>query len=204
MAAFAAYCHNCGLAFFAPNLLGGSGTFTLNHTSTYCPRCNSIAELMSGTFTLVDDKVVSLEIPERTRIIYDALIEALQQAQSSTNTSEVVENLENINPFLGSLAKSAIQKGGQGLLILVIILLLNGCHTNLNVDLNQLLNQGYSIIMKSDPTLINGGSAQPSVPEQTQEQSRQQRRHSERQASKQTRSPVRKAPKGSKGGSGKT
>lgn len=75
-----ARCKTCGHLFEAPNLIGGhGGTVTLKGNITNCPKCGRDAEILDGTYELMDNQLSLVSGPQRTVELLQTLQAIIEQ-----------------------------------------------------------------------------------------------------------------------------
>ena len=222
MAELPTYCPHCGLVFSSGWEMRNTSV-TFHGPKMICPRCKHPADIIEATYTAADDGSITITgYSPQNREIIELLQRALRSVQAGDEKS-VIRELENSNPSLGALARTAKNRGGLLLLMCIILFLVRSCSVSATIDINEIITQAYDII-NAQPlpgTQPSPDAQNPSVDQESHiqaqdngdkepQQSRQQRRQQERQSKKTQPSPERSKPpsgtsppKGKKGGARK-
>lgn len=93
MADFPAKCTVCGHTFKAANLIGGGSVenLTLKGVSTNCPRCGGRAELLDGTYEMMDDTAHLVSSSDVNLEELRHLLTILEEVGSEQEAKEALE-----------------------------------------------------------------------------------------------------------------
>lgn len=199
-------CQGCGLVFPASGFGLHNQTATFSGLRIVCPRCGYPAELTDATY--IADKYGRITITgyaPQNRETVEILQRVLRHVQAGGDENSIIRELEDSNPSLGAIVRSAKNKGGLALVLFIIVFILRNCSVDASVDMNVHFKRANDIINAQPPDAQNQPvnlesriQAQDNNDKEPQ-QSRQQRRQQERQSKKKQPPPVQ--PKPSKGGS---
>lgn len=146
--ALPACCSNCGLIFPSGLHVADYALATLRGNKQVCPRCGGLADVFEGTIQVLQDAVKVLRSDIALQVVRDQIAELASKAmRDDLPSAELTRKASEISPVLGKLSRDSEGKPYRKLFWMAVLMLsLESCTANIDLDINQLIEQ---LILKS-------------------------------------------------------
>ncbi len=164
MAFIPAFCTNCQ-SLFASRLFvldGDVKGLTLEGNQEPCPKCNSMAHVVDGSFDVTNGMLKMISGPELTADIMQRFGYIADLAIRNEITPQLFEErAAEITPALGELAKKINSAPSKLTVLILLMFYLKSCNFSVDakVDLNQLFNQ-----LANHSSAQSVGNSSPELP----------------------------------------
>ena len=141
------YCNHCATLFARDGVVSARNTtISLTKTSTNCPRCDRMADLVDGTFYFDAQENVRIQsAPLRTILIVSAYIASRQIETNRVDEVPLLQSASLMPEALGELAKQALRSGGVpkylSMMLMALSLMVGASSIHGKVDINILVDQ---------------------------------------------------------------